>query len=137
MEGSVSLLFFSHNPRLSEKHIISEIGDTFFSTLPGPPSIFATHSFTAPTLAVFLTSRSNQKKWRGPSHFFFSPTTLGFPKTILSPKSETLFFPPCRDPPLFLLLFRSRGQLWLFFSSPTRPSSDLGVRLTSFFLPQP
>src|SRR5437764_1181804 len=102
MEGSVSLLFFSHNPRLSEKHIIFQIGDTFFSTLPGPPSLFAIIALKGPILAVFLTSRSNQKRWRGPSHFFFSPTTLGCPDHILSFKSETLFFPPCRDPPLCL-----------------------------------
>src|SRR5437660_1645360 len=102
MEGSVSLLFPTRRSSVLEKHIISEIGDTFFSTLPGPPSLFAIISLKGPILAVFLTSRSNQKRWRGPSHFFFSPTTLGCPKNILSPKSETLFFPPCRDPPLCL-----------------------------------
>src|SRR5947209_7932357 len=94
MGGSVSLIFFSHNPRLSEKHIISEIGDTFFFTLPGP--LFAIICSRGQML-FFLTSRSNQKRWGGPYHLFFFPTTLGCPKNILSPKSETLFFPPCRD----------------------------------------
>src|SRR5437763_1433573 len=115
MEGSVSLLFFSHNPRLSENHIISEIGDSFFSTLPGPPSFFAFISLKGPTLAVFFFPYSTLFRSRGPSHFFFSPTTLGCPKNILSPKSETLFFPPCRDPPLSLRHIPSRHQPWQFF----------------------
>src|SRR5437660_1308376 len=115
MGGSVSLIFFSHNPWLSEKHIISHIVDIFFSSLPGPPSLCATISLKGPILAVFLTSRSNQKRWGEMGSVSFRQTTLGCPKNILSHKSETFFFPPCRDPPLFLLKFRSRGQFWLFF----------------------
>ena len=74
--------------------------------------MFATISLKGPILAVFLTSRSNQKRWRGPSHFFFSPTTLSCPKNILSPKSETLFFPAPLHP-------RKKTGVQLFFRGRT------------------
>src|SRR5437764_156647 len=83
-----SHLFLSPTTLGCPKNILSSKSDILFFPPSGTLVFFCDKFAQGQFLAVFLTSRSNQKRWR---HLFFSPTTLGCPKNILSSKSEISF----------------------------------------------
>ena len=112
MAESISLICFSYSLGCP-KNTLSSTSETLFFH---PPPLFFANFAQGANFGCFFDLPFEPEEM-GPSHFFFSPTTLGCPKNILSSKSETLFSPAPLHP-------RKKTGVQLFFRGRTHRKNE-------------